>query len=284
MATGPFTTTTSAVFVPEVWSSELIRARESRLVAAKLVKRFDAEVENYGDVIHVPEVSNLSAQSVTEGSAVTWTNVSESEKTITINKEFAVPFKITYRLKDQAKYRVASEYIQKAGYALAKQMDSDILALYSSAANYVGDGSTNITKTNILAAQRILDSADVPTEDRHLIVEAYGRQDLYGIDDFVRYDATGKVSPAVNNGEGIGSIYNFTVHFSNNVPVETASPNVIHGLAFHRDAIGLAVQREPKFEKDKDLDYVATKFLVTCLYGVGVLRSDHMVDFRYAQS
>lgn len=284
MAIGNFTTTTNATYIPEIWSKEMIRAREDNLVAAKLVKRFDSEVSDYGDIIRVPEVSNLSVQPVSETAAVNWSNVTESEATITINKHYAVPFRISDKLKAQSKYRVAGEYGKKAGFALAEQMDSDVLALYSSADNHVGDGSTAISKANVLLAQRYLDAANVPTSDRHFVVEAYGRQDLFNVDDFVRYDSTGKVAPVVNDGKGIGMLYNFNVHFSNNVPVETASPNVIHGLAFHRDAIGLAVQKDITFEEDRDLEYVATQYLATCLYGVGVLRSDHMVDFRYAQA
>lgn len=284
MAVGNMNTTTNATWIDEVWSAEMIRAREDNLVAANVVRRFDADVKNSGDIIHVPAVSNLTVQAVSQTTAINWTNVTESEATITVDKEYAVPFRITDKLSDQEKYDAAAEYAKKAGYALAEQMDSDILAKYSDASNYVGDGSTAISKANILLGQRYLDSGNVPKGDRHFIVDAYGRQDLLNIDDFVKYDSTGKVAPAVNGTNGIGSLYDFTVHFSNNVPVETATPNVIHGLMLHRDAIGLAVQRKTRFESQRDLDYVATKYLATTLYGVGVLRADHMVDYRYAQS
>ena len=60
LGTDQMTTTTGDKFIPEVWSAEVLRAAESALVMAPLVKRFDTLVANRGDTIHVPNLSNLS--------------------------------------------------------------------------------------------------------------------------------------------------------------------------------------------------------------------------------
>ena len=53
-----FTTTTSSVFLPTVWSKEVTRATENALVAAGLVKRYDYLVQGRGQTIDIPNISN----------------------------------------------------------------------------------------------------------------------------------------------------------------------------------------------------------------------------------
>lgn len=43
--------TTAANFIPELWSMEILRASESQLVMAPLVKRYDSMVKGKGDTI-----------------------------------------------------------------------------------------------------------------------------------------------------------------------------------------------------------------------------------------
>jgi N4-gp56 family major capsid protein len=285
---GYINVTDQDVFVPEVWSKDMIIARESYLTAAKLVKRYDEEVSNFGDLIHIPEVSPLVAKAVgTPGSDVQVQSVEEGEKTIAIDKYYEASFYIHDKFSAQTKYRYAKEMADQAGQALAKQMDSDILALYSSAGSFVGDGATEITKTTLLDSIAKLDGADVPSNDRHLIVDELGKKQLFKEVDFIRYDATGQASPALTGarqGGEFGSIYGVKVHVSTNVPVETATPNVVHGMMFHRDAIGLAVQKNNKTETQRELKKLATLVVATVLYGVAVLRADHLVDVRYKQA
>lgn len=287
MADTTINTTTGAVLIPEVWAKEMLIAREDYLVAAKCVKRYDEEVSAFGDIIHIPEVTDLAATSVTAGTDVTYQANTEVEETITIDQHWESSFLVHDKFNAQTKYRYAQEMAKKAAYALASKIDSVVLALYASATNNVGDGSTEITKANILKAQRYLDAANVPLNDRHFIVDAYGKEDLFNIDDFIKYDSTGKMSPAItgaNQGGEFGQIYGVTVHVSNNVPVETASPNVIHGLFLQREAIGLAIQKNIKAESQRKAQKLADLYVTSVLFGAAALREDHMVDYRYEQA
>jgi N4-gp56 family major capsid protein len=281
------TTTTGIEMIPEVWSQEMVVEREANLVAAKCVKRFDAEVKNFGDIIWIPEVTDLHVHAVTEGEAVTYQANTESSVHIDIDKYYEVSFLVHDKFAAQTKYRYAQEMAKKAGYALAGQIDTDILALYASAGTSIGDGSTDITKEHILEAIRTLDGANVPSSDRHFIVDEYGKEDLFNEDDFVLYTATGQAAPAVTGarqaGE-FGELYGVKVHVSTNVPVEASSPEIIHGLFFHRDGIGLAVQKNIKTETQRKAELLADLWVSQALYGVAVLRADHIIDFHYEQA
>lgn len=107
------TTTTGAVFIPEVWSIETLRAAEQALVMAPLVKRYDGQVKR-GDTLHIPQVSNLTATSKTQGSEVTLQNPTESEKTISITSWYEVSFEIEDILAVQSATNLRTEYTAKA--------------------------------------------------------------------------------------------------------------------------------------------------------------------------
>jgi len=79
MATS-FTTTTSSVFLPNVWSREVVRATENALVAADLVKRYDYLVTGRGQTLDIPNISNaFTARSKSQGSDVTDDNATETQ-------------------------------------------------------------------------------------------------------------------------------------------------------------------------------------------------------------
>jgi N4-gp56 family major capsid protein len=281
MATVPMTTTTGAVFVPEIWAKDLMNATRSNLVLANLVKRFDDEVSAYGDKIHVGNISHLTATAVTPGSDVNTQGPTETEVAIDVDQHYESSFEIHDRLKFQAKYRLAEEYKSEAGYALAKQIDSALAGLYAGLSQYVGSGSVQMTDANILAAKLKLDNADVPRTNRYLVVDPAAENDLLAIDKFVRYDALG-TGDAIKNGM-IGKLYGMEIFSSTNIVTETASPNVVHNLMFHKDAFGLALQKDVQVEKNRDPRKLSDIYISQVLYGVKELRDDHAVDVRCAE-
>jgi N4-gp56 family major capsid protein len=280
MATAPMTVTTGAVFVPEIWAKDLMKATQSNLVMANLVKRFDGEVSAYGDTIHVGNVSHLTATAVTPGSDVNTQAPTETEVVILVDQHFESSFEIHDRLKFQAKYRLAEEYKAEAGYALAKNIDSALTALYAGLTQYVGSGSVQITDANLLAAKLKLDNADVPRTNRYLVVSPSAESDMLAIDKFVRADAIGS-GDAIKNGM-IGKLYGMEIYSSTNIVVEDDTTDVVHNLMFHKDAFGLALQKDITVEKNRDPRSLSDIYISQILYGVKELRDDHAVDVRCA--
>ena len=184
-AISPISPTTAAVFIPEVWSAEILRETESNLVFADKVKRYDADVAKFGDVIHIPNLSNLVANNKLVGESVIVQAPTESEKTITINLHKEASFYVDDMAKVQSKYDLMGEYTKKAGYAIAKAIDTSVASLYSGLSQYVGDGSTDITDANIIRAIQYLDEADAPETDRFLVINPAAKADLMAIDKFV---------------------------------------------------------------------------------------------------
>lgn len=282
-----FTTTTSAVFIPEVWSVETLRAAERALVLAPLVKRYDSLVKQRGDTIHIPRVSNLSAQDKIQDSEVTLQTVTETEVPINIDQWKEVSFEIEDIVKVQSQYDLRSEYTAKAGYAIAQAVDSDLFALYASLATTdVGTYGNDIDDPAIVAALQVLDEADAPLEDRFMVIAPSQKAAIMKLDKFVKADylgtgvSMGPILKGPNNRYLWGDIYGIPTYYTNQVPVTAGSPAQTHNIVFHREAFALAMQLAPRAQASywqKDLAW-----LITCdtIYGVSVLRDDFGVELR----
>ena len=189
-----FTTMTSAVFLPTVWSREVVRATENALVAAGLVKRYDYLVQGRGQTIDIPNISNaFTARSKTQGSDVTDDNVTETQTQITINNWYYNSFIIEDIVSVQSIYDLRSEYSNKAGYSIAKKVDTDIMGTYSSWTNTaVGTYGVDIGDSTIVSAYESLNLADMPLEDRAIIVHPKQISAIMKLDKFVKADFQGE--------------------------------------------------------------------------------------------
>lgn len=276
------TVTTADAYIPELWNDELLKAREKRLVMVDKIMHVRPQGLKHGDTVHIPRLSNETALDKTAESAVTFSSATETKVTVTINKYKYVAKLVEDIVEVQSKYDLFSNYRDKIAYALADAVDTDILALTSAIAQSVGThAATSILKSHLLTAIRMLDAALVPQDGRYLVVDAFGREDLLGIDDFIRYDAGGKAPSALKTGE-IGEIYGVKVLFSQNVAAPTATS--AYGMMFHGDAFAIALQKDVSMKTEYSVDYIGTKMVGYEIYGVTWARTDHAVLVRYTQS
>lgn len=278
------TPTTGAVFIPEVWSADILRHTRKNLVLANLVKRYDSDVKMGGDVIHIPRLAEVTARTKTPGTAVTFDAATENEYTITVNKHKYFAFTVEDIVKAQSRTDLRSEYTEAAGYSLAKAIDSDIAALHSGlsqnmAANGVGGDASTLNDAGVIAAIELLDAADAPRDGRSFVIHSEAMADLRGVDKFTRYDAVGKagLQDGRNNGL-VANVYGVDVYMSNNVEEEAGTPNTLHNLMFHKEAFGLASQVSPKTEAEYSVDELGWKVAAHTLYGVAELRDTFAVD------
>jgi len=284
MADTNITVGVAGAFIPEIWSNEIKRAVENKLVMAKLVKRFDADVKQKGDTIHVPNLSNITATYKQANTEAPQSATTESTTDISIDKHGVARVDIEDIASVQAQANLLKEYTQKLGYAIGKLVDDDLMALYSGLSQTVGATTNNVglAKTFITGAIQKLEAAGAPLDDLHWVVESYGHQDLFEMDDFVRYDAIGSggsENPLV--GGKIGTIYGVRVHFTEQVPAVTS---LVHSMMFHREAFVLAMQRSIRVQTDYEAKRLATVLIADVLYGVAEYRDTFAVDIRYGQT
>lgn len=294
MAVGNITVTTAANFIPEIWSPECRIATEANLVMAKLVNRaFEGEIKQYGDTVHVADISDLTAQDKSANTDVSFETITEGKFDLVINKHKYVAFKVEDIVKAQSIVDLRSKYTEKAGYALAKVVDTDLLSLYSGLSQSVGSAGVDITDANLRRAIQYLDDANAPAGDRSLVIKPSQMNALLGIDKFVRADAVGylaSMSPIVTGALAKGSfnptevkgyfgqIYGVSVYVSTNVVTTGSSPVATHNMLFHKDAFTLAMQADIRTQADYNIRSLATEVVADCLYGCGEFRDAFAVE------
>ena len=307
-ATGGFVDNTSAAtFIPEIWSDEIIAAYQKNLVLANLVKKMSMSGKK-GDTIHVPKPVRGDAHAKAAKTAVTVQASTEGEVQVSIDRHFEYSRLIEDITDVQALSSLRQFYTEDAGYALAKQVDTDLHSLATglgsagtTSSTYLNNGGTFFinngaaTLTTYVADTVVpadiftdggfraliqkLDDEDVPMDGRSFIIPPSVRNTIMGIDRYVSSDF-------VNNGKvtggQIGELYGIGIYVSTNCPVvETASDNGASGavdslgaLLVHRDALTLAEQQGVRSQTQYKQEFLANLFTSDTLYGKAVLRPE----------
>ena len=288
------TNTTAAVFIPELWSDEIIAAYKQNLVMANLVSKMSFKGKK-GDTLHIPKPTRGNASVKASEAQVTLQAATETEVQVLVNKHYEYSRLIEDITEVQALSSLRKFYTGDAGYALAKQVDTDLIQLGRDAqggngtiaynkAVIGGDGSTlytganesAITDAGIRKVIQTLDDADVPMDGRVLVLPPVARNVMMGLARFTEQAFVGEVGGGntIRNGQ-IGNVYGVMVYVSTNC--ETATGDARIGMMFHKDAFVLAEQMGVRSQTQYKQEYLATLFTSDMLYGVKELRDEAAV-------
>jgi N4-gp56 family major capsid protein len=301
MALGSNQVTTSVAnnFIPELWSDEVIGAYKSNLVVANLVTKLSHKGKK-GDTIYIPVPARGSASAKAANTQVTLSAATNTKVTVSIDKHYEYSKLIEDIAEVQSLASMRKFYTDDAGYALAKQVDSDLFALAegfqggtvggTGAAAYEnavigGDGSTaytgnstnasDITDAGIRRMLLTLDDADVPMDNRVLIVPPICANDMLGINRFTEQQFIGS-GDAIRTGK-IGQIYGVDVYITSNAPTPAGTDRA--GMLMHKDAMVLAEQVGVRSQTQYKQEYLGDLFTSDTIYGVAELRNDAAVAF-----
>jgi hypothetical protein len=288
-------------FIPEIWSDEVVAAYQKNLVLANLVRKMSFKGKK-GDVLHIPKPTRGTATLKAANTAVTIQADTETEVLVNINRHFEYSRFIEDIVEVQALSSLRSFYTEDAGYALAKQVDDDLIALGKSFGDgdasdwvhsnaYFIDATTGLTlyaldtvTTSDLFTDagfrkliQLMDDADVPMDGRKFAIPPSLRNAIMGID---RYNSSDFVDGrGVNNGQ-IGKLYGIDIYVSSNMPViETASDNtagdaIKAAVLFHTDTMVLGEQMGVRSQTQYKQDYLSTLYTADTLFGTKVLRPE----------
>ena len=282
--------TTSANFIPEIWSDEIIAAYKKELVVANLVNKMPMSGKK-GDTIFIPKPNRGSATAKVSGTAVTIQNDTAGQLAILIDKHFEYSRMIEDITDIQAQASMRKFYTGDAGYSLAKKVEDDIFLLGKSAnggngttwakaqkmsatgvlSDYAGTGALAFTDAGFRNLIQKLDDADVPMDGRSLILPPSARNSIMGIDRYTSSDFVG--GQTVVNGK-IGNLYGVDIYISNNCPVDGTAKV---GMLMHKDAFVFAEQMAVRSQTQYKQEFLADLFTSDTIYGTGVLRDTSAV-------
>lgn len=288
MATGLITVTRADAFINEVWSKESQLAVERNLVAAKLINtQFESALES-GDTLRIPQISNLTARSKTAGSDVTFETFTEGQVVVTVNTHSYAAFSEEDIAKLQANQDIRARYTEKIGYALAQDIDANILSLYSSLSQSVGVQGTDVTDVNFRRSVQYLDDADCPAGNRSVIFVPAQMNAILALSRFTEAQIVGYnsdnspiVSGYLQGGQmeatkvkGLwGMAYGVNVYMSTNIRTTGTSPLSYHNLLFHKDAFIIVREQDMRVQAQYRLAGLTTEVVGDVIYGTAVYRN-----------
>jgi N4-gp56 family major capsid protein len=302
------TTTIAGNFIPELWSDEVIGAYKKNLVVANLVTKLSHKGKK-GDRIHIPVPSRGDASAKVANAQVTLSAATNAVITVSIDQHYEYSKLIEDIAEVQSLASMRKFYTDDAGYALSTQVDTKLGTLWeglqtgtvggADAASwetaytinagdtalelYTGNASNarDITDVAIRALLLKLDNADVPMDNRSLVIPPVAANDMLGINRFTEQQFIGS-GDAIKTGK-IGQIYGVDVYISTNCPtasLSTAPYNTDRvGVLMHKDAFVLAEQVGVRSQTQYKQEYLGDLFTSDTIYGVAELRNDAGVAF-----
>ena len=289
----------AGVFIPELWSDEIIAAYKQNLVMANLVSKMSFKGKK-GDTLHIPKPTRGNAAVKAAATAVTIQADAETEIQVLVNKHYEYSRFIEDITETQALSSLRQFYTADAGYALARQVDTDLIQLGRGAQGgngtiaydkaviasdgttlYTGGNEAAITDAGIRKVIQTLDDADVPMDNRCLVLPPVARNVMMGLARFTEQAFVGEVGGGntIRNGQ-IGNVYGVMVYVSTNC--ETATGDARIGMMFHKDAFVLAEQLGVRSQTQYKQEYLGTLFTSDMLYGVKELRDEAAVAIAMA--
>jgi N4-gp56 family major capsid protein len=319
LGTNHTTITTSANFIPELWSDEVIGAYKSNLVLANLVTKLSHKGKK-GDTIHIPVPGRGSASVKAASTQVNLIADTATLVDVNINKHYEYSKLIEDIAEVQSLGSMRKFYTDDAGHALAKQVDNSLFGAAQTLqggaetgtwdddptatgvygtwtkAKYFTTGDTTLTDYVEASSTPIaiedggirgmilaLDNADVPMDGRVIVIPPVAANDLLGIDRFTEQQFIGS-GDAIKTGK-IGMIYGVDVYISSNCPttgdaVDVSGNNTDRvGIMIHKDALVLAEQVGVRSQTQYKQEYLGDLFTADTIYGVKTLREDAGINF-----
>ena len=271
------TNTTAATFIPEIWSDEIIASYEKSLVVKPLVRAMSM-VGKKGDTIHIPKPDRGDASAKAAETQVSLIAGTTGELVVTIDQHFEYSRLIEDITDVQALNSLRRFYTEDAGYALATNVDSALIAEagtgFTAQMSFVDGGidasgpAVAFNDAGFRAAIQILDDNNVPGESRVFVIPPAVKREMLGVSQYISSDfVTG--SP-VTNGK-IGSLYGVDIFVSTNLATAGGETDC---LLFHKDALVLAEQLGVRTQTQYKQEFLADLMTADTLYGVETYRPE----------
>ena len=196
-----------------------------------------------GKTVKVASIGNLAARPKTENTAIVYETVAETATTITLNLWSYAALGIEDIVKVQSIVDVQNEYQQKLGYALAKDVDSNLGIDVAGDTQTVGTLGTPLSDANVLAAVQLLDNADAPQTERFFLMSPVEKVAKLALDRWSNALYIGNNNMPSKDGQ-LGDMYGLNLGITTNLVKPTAGQ--ANNFIFQREALALVMQRTPK--------------------------------------
>src|SRR3990167_3993439 len=170
----------TAQYVQELWTREVQQPFDAKLQIAKLVQDRGGLAADGGDTIRVPFTATVDARAKSASVDVTYDSPEGTAIALSIDKHYYSAVKIEDIAKVQSNYDLKAAFQERMAEGVARQIDTDLLALYASAGSTVTGGAA-IDDADILGVVLDFDEANTPQDLRRGVIGHNTKSDLLAI-------------------------------------------------------------------------------------------------------
>lgn len=272
MASGNSTVTTTANWIPELWSNNTQESVEFAAVIAKRVNsEYEGEIKAFGDTVNIQTVSNYTANTKSAATDVTFETHTTPQVVLVIDKHQYAAFRVEKIAEKQAMPGWREKNTKKLGYSLARAREVALSGLFDAFADNGTIGTLGIELTDSdyltawqkLAEAGALDMGD-SGDDVSVFLSPAAVAAALKIDKFTSREF-GADEGAIKQAT-IGMLYGGRVFMSNLLESDATGQ---HDCAFmHRDALTIAVQSKPNVASDFIIEAISDAVVADQIYGV----------------
>jgi len=265
-------TTTLNDLLPSIVAEALFVASEKSIMRG-LVRNYTLAA-GQGKTVTVPIYPKQTAAALTEATAPSFTAISTDGATLTVS-EVGLTAQISDLAIMASSSNVISDIGRLFGEAIARKMDTDLLALANSLSVTVGGVSTTGTPALLFQAIAKLRAQGYDTaNDCAIVLHPNVAYDIAStLTSTFAAPASMVGNDALRNGF-MGMLGGVPVYQSSLVAQSTASSNAsgdYANLIMHRDAFGLAMMQDIKIESQREATKRGFDLVGSAIYGVGEL-------------
>jgi N4-gp56 family major capsid protein len=268
MATGLTNTTSLNDLLPSIVAEALFVASEKSIMRG-LVRNYTL-APGQGKTVTVPIYLKMTAGDLTEATAPTQQQVVTDGATLTV-AEVGLTATVSDLAMMASAANVVADMGRLFGEAIARKMDTDLLALIKGLSTTVGGASTAATPALIFQAIAKLRSAGYDTaNDCAIVLHPNVAYDVASVlTSTFAAPASMIGNDALRNGF-MGTLGGVPVYQSSLVETITSAGDYACGV-FHKDALGLAVMKDITIETQRSALKRGFDIVGSALYGVGEL-------------
>lgn len=230
--------TTLATSIPLLWGEKINQFFKLKLMIADFFTDRSSELSNGGSALYTPNMTEMTANSKTNATAVTLNAPTDTKITLTVDQWYEVSFAIEDREAAQVKhsYYIQEKYAMNAGYTMAKKLEVALASLFSGFSTTVGASTTNLADSEIRAAISALESVGIDTTSdvAFFVSPAVFWKQVQNIDKFSLAINSPVNDPTAKTPRA--TLYGIPVYVSSNIQYVSGTTGRANALA-HRDAL-----------------------------------------------
>lgn len=225
-----------------------------------------------GRVVVINDKSHPAVRIKSEDTSATYSNVTETQQTITVSRQAYCAFLVEDIEQVQAHVDLRAAYTDDTGYSLMSFVEGDatsgLQSLPANFSNLVGTLGSDPTADTIIDAKSNLDRADAPMNNRFMYVSPGFHNALLKIAQFTSSDYVGadNAKEASANGRMVGYKFGAPMYVSTLAANAPGVSGQAYGWFCHKRGVALIIQRGVRVHEQYILLETGTGVLADVIY------------------